>query len=56
MAANERKCTFGLGNAEHVDQLDIRWPSGTEQTFEGVKVDQELLVLEGVPQLFPVPR
>jgi hypothetical protein len=56
MAANERKFTFGVGNAEQIDRFDIRWPSGTEQVFENVEVDQELVVVEGVPQLFPVPR
>ncbi len=28
MATNERKSIFGLGNAERVDRLEIRWPSG----------------------------
>ena len=56
MATNERKFTLGLGNVEQIEQLDIRWPSGVEQSFEGVKVDQELLVVEGVSQLFPLPR
>jgi hypothetical protein len=47
MAANERKLIFGLGNAEQVQRLEIRWPSGATQTFEDLDVDQELLVVEG---------
>ncbi len=49
MATNERRLIFGLGQAEQVDRLEIRWPSGVKQGFEAVPVDQELLVVEGGP-------
>ena len=53
MASNERKIIFGLAEAEVVDRLHIRWPSGAEQTFENLPADQELLIVEGaeLPQL-----
>jgi len=37
---------FGLGQQTEVDQLIIRWPSGTVQTLEHVKADQILTVRE----------
>ena len=37
---------FGLGQHSEVDQLIIRWPSGTVQTLEHVKADQILTVKE----------
>ncbi len=46
-ASNERKIIFGLGPAERVDRLEIRWPSGVEQTFENLEVDQEIAIVEG---------
>ena len=52
-ASNERVLVFGLGEAEQVDELSIRWPSGLEETFTDLPVNQELLILEGKPS--PVP-
>ena len=44
---------FGLDNAEVVDSLAIRWPSGVEQTLKEVASDQHIVVREGqdVPHL-----
>ncbi len=39
---------FGLGQHTEVEQLIIRWPSGTVQTLEHVKADQILTVKEPV--------
>jgi hypothetical protein len=38
---------FGLGDAEKVDQLTIRWPSGKEQILSNIKSNQHILVTEG---------
>jgi hypothetical protein len=37
---------FGLGQAPRVDQIQIRWPSGTVQTLTDVGADQILRVTE----------
>lgn len=37
---------FGVNGADIVDQIDIRWPSGTLQTLHDVKVNQRLDVVE----------
>ena len=37
---------FGLGKAQIVDEIDIRWPSGTSQKFKNVQVDRILHVKE----------
>ena len=37
---------FGLGDATTVDSLVVSWPSGTEQVFVSVSVDQLLTVVE----------
>jgi len=36
----ELPITFGLGKADQIDSLSIRWPDGKEQTVGEVKVDQ----------------
>ncbi len=42
---------FGLDNAENIDQLEIRWPSGTVQTLQRsqLTLDQTLDVHETSP-------
>ncbi|MFH1920648.1 MAG: FG-GAP-like repeat-containing protein, partial [Planctomycetota bacterium] len=47
LASNERKIIFGLGQAERVDRLEVRWPSGTVETFGNLDVDQEIAIVEG---------
>ena len=32
--------TFGLGNAQKVDELTITWPSGKATTLKDLKADQ----------------
>lgn len=55
-AANERRLRFGLGSADAIQQVQIRWPSGGVQTFAGVPVDQELIAREGSANLLLQPR
>ena len=37
---------FGLGDAEMVDAIEVRWPSGRTQRLENVPVNQELTIEE----------
>jgi len=37
---------FGLGTAKVVDEIEIRWPSGTVQTLKNVQADQIVKVVE----------
>lgn len=43
---NDLRVHFGLGGAEEVDVLRVRWPDGTEQSMEGVKSDRIVRVKE----------
>jgi enediyne biosynthesis protein E4 len=40
---------FGLGNAEAVRRVEIRWPSGTIQVLEDPRINQELTLIEPTP-------
>ena len=42
----ELPVTFGLGSAELVKEIDIRWPDGTSQKLSGISVDQQLEVIQ----------
>lgn len=46
-ASNERRLVIGTGSVEKVDQLIVRWPSGTIQQFENVAASNEITLIEG---------
>ena len=45
-ASNQRQLIFGLGDAAAVESLQIRWPSGVEQSWSELPINAEFLVLE----------
>ena len=47
LASNDPRLWFGLGTNSTVDRLDIRWPSGREQSWSGLAVDRLWLIREG---------
>ena len=44
---NDLRVHFGLGKAEKVDLLEIRWPSGLLETLKDIKANQLIYVREG---------
>lgn len=46
LGQSDRRVHFGLGSATTVEQIEIRWPSGTVQTLSNVAADQILKVKE----------
>jgi hypothetical protein len=47
LCSNDVRAHFGLGAAERVEQIDIRWPDGTAESFPGCRVDQKLVLSRG---------
>ncbi len=46
LSSMELPLTFGLGNAERIDTLMIRWPDGREQTLSPEGVDRPIIVAQ----------
>ena len=46
MGQNMPGAHFGLGTADTVDSLTVRWPSGNVQTITGVSANQRLTIVE----------
>jgi hypothetical protein len=44
---NDLRVHFGIGKAESVELLEIRWPSGLIETLKGIKSNQVIFVKEG---------
>ena len=47
---------LGIGESTRIDQLIVKWPDGTEQVFDDVPADREVMLVEGAPSLLDVPR
>ncbi|HLK68035.1 MAG TPA: CRTAC1 family protein [Bryobacteraceae bacterium] len=44
---NSMTLYFGLGNAEKIDRMEVRWPSGLKQSWQDVLVNRKLVITEG---------
>jgi hypothetical protein len=47
MGQGPAEIVIGLGKAEVIDQLEVRWPSGQVQTYRGITANSHLLLKEG---------
>jgi hypothetical protein len=54
LCQSDMRLHFGLGKASIVDRIEIRWPSGLKQTFEGIAPNQFLEVREGEKRVIPL--
>jgi hypothetical protein len=45
-SSSDKRVHFGLGSAELVREIEIRWPSGVRQTLKDVKADRIMTVTE----------
>ena len=46
LGSDDRRVHFGLGAADRIERLELRWPSGAVQVLEDVMVNQVLRVGE----------
>ncbi len=46
MSSSEMMVHFGVGDAEKVQQVTVRWPSGIEQTFENLDANKRYTIVE----------
>jgi hypothetical protein len=50
LSSSELVLTFGLGQRERVDTIEIRWPSGQVDRLSNVSTGQTITVTEGKGQ------
>jgi enediyne biosynthesis protein E4 len=46
-SANDSRLHFGLGDAQRIDEIQVRWPTGHESVFRGLRADTGYLIREG---------
>jgi enediyne biosynthesis protein E4 len=49
LSSADRRHLFGLGNDDRVGRLTVVWPSGREQSWEGLAVDRYWRLTDGEP-------
>ncbi len=47
LSSNDPRAHFGLADADRVDSLEVRWPSGRRERFSVEGVDRAITVVEG---------
>jgi hypothetical protein len=52
LCSNESVLDFGIANTNTVNRVDVHWPSGLTQTFQGLQINQRYLMIEGEPEAF----
>ncbi len=56
LSQSSRRIHFGLGSASKLDSLEVRWPGGHSETYDGIGVNAAWELTEGDPaprRLFP---
>lgn len=52
MCSNEPILHVGVGPATTADHIEVRWPSGQTQTFDGLETNRRYLIVEGQDEAF----
>ena len=55
LASNQRQLIIGLGSAERVEQLEVKWLDGVIDTFTSVPINRQLMVIQTDPELHLLP-
>jgi hypothetical protein len=53
LSQNDLRLHFGLGNADKVDSLEVRWPAGKTDNFRNIAADHFYLISEGDADVHP---
>jgi hypothetical protein len=48
LSYNDPRMLFGLGPDALVERLEIRWPSGEQETLENIPADRYVTLVQGV--------
>jgi hypothetical protein len=46
---------FGIGQAQKIDRIEVRWPAGEKQNWSGITPDSTLQIIEGEERFVTKP-
>lgn len=47
LSSNDVRIHFGIGNSDHYDSIEVQWPDGTPESFDGGAADRHIVLREG---------
>jgi hypothetical protein len=50
LSANDPRLHFGLGGAERIESIEVRWPDGRSEVHRGLPADRLITLREGVEE------
>jgi hypothetical protein len=50
LCSNDVRAHFGLGSAQRVEPIEVRWPDGTVEIFPACDADQQIVLSKGAGQ------
>lgn len=50
-SSNDVRVHFGLGESEMIDELEVKWPDGTTETYSNIGSDQRIVITKGAGTL-----
>jgi enediyne biosynthesis protein E4 len=54
-SAGDPRLHFGLSDSARVERVEVRWPSGRVDRYEGLEADRGYLLREAAPRAEPLP-
>jgi hypothetical protein len=51
LSQSDLRANFGLGKTARAETVEVKWPSGRQQTFRDVEADKFYLIEEGIDRL-----
>lgn len=55
LSQSDLRAHFGLGRQTRIENIDVSWPSGLQQSFKNVEADRFYVMEEGKSELRPLP-
>ena len=52
LSSDEAVLDFGIGDVTGVGTVEVHWPSGVKQQFEGVESGNRYVIIEGNPEIW----
>jgi hypothetical protein len=53
LSQSDLRANFGLGRSARAETVEVKWPSGLQQTFHNVEADKFYVIQEGTDRLNP---
>jgi hypothetical protein len=54
LSSSDPRAHFGLGKIDHLESLEVTWPDGKREQFDGPQVDRQVTIRQGTGRRLPL--